>query len=577
MHFSRKLNKSPRKSPGFHRKHLIYKCVQYTSCPIPFLAIHPQRYKFLSQPASPSRVSIYQQFKVFKGYGSIIQIHRRDEAKCDVHYRSLNKQPLIKDMECASECFEYRPMPYEHGPNAVPKSSSPVVRFKGLQTAPAQNAPSHILRMLNDDCLFHAFRRMHLLDLVQVANVCRRFQQIAANVFLTRYPRGKFDLRDLRHSGDVTLSQMDDCLQAFGACIKSIDVTFELHEEILLGMVAEHCTHLEELEFNGASVTMETILALRPFVEQLTAVTLRTMTDDIALMFSARSRLQTLYIHSRVGSSTLPATLRLPQLRDVQLIGVLAAPAVFEAFIQRHGTIERLLITDRQLDRGLMHSIPRHLARLERLVLVGNCPEHTFFSNWERLKCLRQLVFDGRNYPVAGILQSLVDGDVPLEGFRLSSSRIDHPSIMAALCRLTTVSDVELTQNGGAANVTDGDLARLARSLAGLRSIRVTSPTLTLNGIRLLLKHADELRHAHFRIDFRHCVNYHTDARHCDFIGKSMCARGGKMSVTISGLSGDRAHVSGVSFVPFAEHQMCGVVANIRRFRLYFFATGQKV
>lgn len=385
-----------------------------------------------------------------------------------------------------------------------------------------------------------------MLDLMAVVNVCTRFRQIAVNVFQTRYPRGKFDLRDLRHNGDVMLTQMDDCLTAFGEYIKSIAVTFELHEELLLGMIAEHCTNLEELEFNGSNVSMETILALRPLMDKLKAVTLRCMNTEVALLFSAKSRLESLYVHCRDGTAVLPPNLRVANLEIIHLFGVRIQAEAFEAFFKRHPGLRILHISERVLDKSLLHSIPRYLQQVESVVLNGDFPADTSFSKWEELQNLRTLVLNGRNFPIGGILQSLVDGDVPLEQFRLLNASVDHPSIITALCQLRTLKDLEFTENANEANVTDADLIRMSRSFPDLEHVRVTSPMISLKGIRAMMKHADDLKWAYFRVDFKQCVNYHTDARDCDFIAKSMSAKNGaRISVTISGLSGERIHVSG--------------------------------
>lgn len=54
-----------------------------------------------------------------------------------------------------------------------------------------QDLPSHILNALNDYCLYEAFKRLHFLDLLNVAKVCVQFESQAkaalTNAIVTRW------------------------------------------------------------------------------------------------------------------------------------------------------------------------------------------------------------------------------------------------------------------------------------------------------------------------------------------------------------------------------------------------------
>lgn len=391
--------------------------------------------------------------------------------------------------------MQYRPKPHDGGPNKTPHNHSMV--FNGLLHSPNQQSPAHILAVLNDDCIYEVFKSFHLLDLCAVANVCTRFHDVATQIIRARYAKRMFDLRQLRHNGHITLDQMDDCLRLFGSVIRSIEVTFELHEDVILGMIAAHCTNLEELEFNGSNISTATITALRPVISQVKSLNLRCLDDRIKQLFSSTSQLRSLYVRDSFGLSTLP-NVKLPKLTELTLIGLKLQQTSFKNLIAHNRHITKLEISDGPIDDNLLHCIPQYLQKLEHLILNYDCPMDNSISKWDDLKCLRTLELNGKDFPISAIMQALVDGEIPLKRLKLTYSGADENDFMDYLCRMQSITDLEFTANS--TNLNDSQLIQIAQALNNLQQIRVNSMHVTINGIRQMLQYANRLKESIFRI-----------------------------------------------------------------------------
>lgn len=434
-------------------------------------------------------------------------------------------------------------MPYVGGPNIIPQNHS---FFKGLLYPSSEESPAHILNCLNDDCLYAILKSTHLLDLCAVASVCTRFHDAASLVFRSRYPKGRFDLRQLRYNGHVTLDQMDDCLRIFGANIKSIEVTFELHEDLILGMIAAHCNNLQELEFNGSNIATATIVAIRTLISQLQSLNLRCLDHRIGELFTSNSQLRSLYVRDNFGVSTLP-NVELPKLIELSLIGLNLKQPSFKVFITRNRNIRKLEITDGSIDDNLLQCIPRYLNKLEHLVLNVDCQLDNSISHWDCLKSLRVLELNGKYFPVAAIMRALVDGKIPLERLKLTYSGDDEADYMDYLCRLTSITDLEFAADF--THLNDCQLIRISQTLDNLKQIRVNSKNVTINGVRQMLRYANKLRESFFRLysgqQQRVCSNQMLNELDCDAIATVIEDRI-KMMISMCGTAGQRDYVSGI-------------------------------
>lgn len=117
-----------------------------------------------------------------------------------------------------------------------------------LLPAPKPQSPDNILNILCDDVLRLIFvdPRFDVMQLMEIANVCMRFQSIAGEIFTSKYT-GKIDLCDV--VGRHVLSpiwMVAEFIHAFGPLI----ATFNLGAtcpSIALQLVANGCPEIEEI------------------------------------------------------------------------------------------------------------------------------------------------------------------------------------------------------------------------------------------------------------------------------------------------------------------------------------------
>lgn len=203
-----------------------------------------------------------------------------------------------------------------------------------LLNPPDQDSPKHILNVLNDDCLFAIFEKLHFSTLITVANVCTRFNGIAKDTFSRKYKFRKINILDLEWNRQPTLSQVNRFLNEFGSSITSLSL-FERSltryigrkikdTDIMLKMINKYCKSINELEFNGLEVHEQKLYEIRGLLERLEI--LRVYDVKTASMFdiiSNCSKLKTLDLKfdisiKDVGHFILPNTIH-PFLVEVNL------------------------------------------------------------------------------------------------------------------------------------------------------------------------------------------------------------------------------------------------------------------
>lgn len=119
-----------------------------------------------------------------------------------------------------------------------------------------EDLSKNILEYLNDDCLRSVFRNIHrLVNFCAVANVCKRFNAIALEIFSLKIKQNTFDLNQFIVNGDVRLQQLEKFLAMFGASIHAAylnfnDVRIENTSKVnlVLKMINNYCKNLRSLD-----------------------------------------------------------------------------------------------------------------------------------------------------------------------------------------------------------------------------------------------------------------------------------------------------------------------------------------
>ena len=127
-----------------------------------------------------------------------------------------------------------------------------------------QDSPSHILNALNDHCLYEAFKRLHFRDLLNVANVCVRFQSQAKAAFSSKYKKLELDIRECDES------TMRKVLETFGSSIQSLQISLctedvEADEQLFRSIIDNCSSKLKDLKLYGFDIQFNSSNLRLPF------------------------------------------------------------------------------------------------------------------------------------------------------------------------------------------------------------------------------------------------------------------------------------------------------------------------
>lgn len=149
------------------------------------------------------------------------------------------------------------------------------------------------LNVLNDDCFHEIFNKLNFPGLFSVANVCTRFNQIAKQVFASKYRSRMINSTHLHLIR--FLIQVENVLSNFGSFIVSLEVDpeqildnntddetkYNLSNSILT-MIGAHCRNLNELIINFLRLDEQTLIRISSLLLRLKTLRLRTVTNGSA-------------------------------------------------------------------------------------------------------------------------------------------------------------------------------------------------------------------------------------------------------------------------------------------------------
>lgn len=133
----------------------------------------------------------------------------------------------IEDSKCEVKSYEAYKRELRQISATVLKLDSAI---GALWQPPEQDSSTHILNVLNDDCLREIFKKLHFSTLLSVINVCVRFNRVAKEEFSDKYKSKKIHIYDLAWNREPTKSQINDFLSEFGSSISSVSLM-----DLLLG------------------------------------------------------------------------------------------------------------------------------------------------------------------------------------------------------------------------------------------------------------------------------------------------------------------------------------------------------
>lgn len=326
--------------------------------------------------------------------------------------------------------------------------------FDVLFESPDEESPKNITNALNDDCLREIFKTLHLLDLSSIADVCMRFNEIATEVFASKYRNKKFGFDDLKRFGNrqvlqPTLTQIDDFLRNFGPSITRISGRYSVCStyglNIILGMINKYCNQLSDIEIDGDSLKYETLIEIIPLLGRLQKLNM--------------------YCHSNLEYDN-------GSFRSLKIL----------CFIGQHcANIQELKCS----------SISEFYD--EEMFWTGKIENHlNQLKNMKKLHLLANF-----NESILSLMEELSSRNIPIEDLKLKYARIDDDTVKC-ITQMKTISNLELCSLD---NLKDKHLIELAQNLPNLDQFGVSMYSLegvTMIGIINMLKHANQLSTLNF-------------------------------------------------------------------------------
>ncbi|KAG4071590.1 hypothetical protein HA402_011744 [Bradysia odoriphaga] len=313
---------------------------------------------------------------------------------------------------------------------------------------------------LTDECLLDIFQHLTIGSLYQMANVCKRFRQIAGQVFARRHQ--EFTLK-----GNWTNSLLRRALCKFGHVITSIDASEAyFREQMDTNAIAKYCpTKLEKLTLRHATIDCA---AFKPLFVRMKELVLDgcDFVGDKHNLFTDCKNLEFLYFDSNEESCEFVAQ-KYPKLSALS----------FDPNFSSFGTFFKLLALVPQITDLQIMTMPQDIyisyvvqivKNLERLAIepgmMSSTPEiqtKQVFLQLAKLKQLKKLSLNAGWETYAKLVKPLADafakGNVALDSLHLTDFKIDSKDIKA-ICNLKTLEDISLDTIG---NATSADLMSL--------------------------------------------------------------------------------------------------------------------
>lgn len=379
-----------------------------------------------------------------------------------------------------------------------------------LTTAPDQKSPDNIVNILPDDCLrtiFEAFAS-NIIELVDIANVCYRFNVVAKEIVKSKYTHC-----DFTNALNMPLWRKINLFRTFGHLIKSLCMG---RNDVGCGeVITKYCTSIKELECSFDETRtldeLETVM-LRLDVLKMNYLAdpenLDDLEDDLdnsydlydsddpirVMEFDVGERLKCLGISSNCMKIALPNP-NLSQLVELYLnsISLRMADRFFHA-------IPQLQVLKLGKDVSIDMNINAFLDLLPSVAEL-HIDETNFVQTIDnRYDCKRQhtllrtIKIWGSEFGSAEILEAIVGHKVPLENLTLNGCTRMAIKFLGLIGKIPTIKCLELDHFV----LEDNQIIQLVRETPNLTKLVIKTITVILSDIEKYMKNASQqLTHVH--------------------------------------------------------------------------------
>lgn len=250
-----------------------------------------------------------------------------------------------------------------------------------LVQLPAQDSPKNIVNALNDHCLCEIFRKTdHLADFDSIANVCKRFNQIAKLLFPSKFHSRWIGLDDLVFNDGtspferITLTQFEKFLSNFGSFIVFFKFrSFYLEEipnfeKLAFNMISTYCKNIRGLDVAITDVLNEIVDEIRPIFSKLTKLHIHfSGHEPVSDFISICTELEELEIEGWPRSFHMP-DVALPSLIKFKFRGVVLSEdfqPTLQRFLAKNLQIEEIEIFENLVNSEMIQFISDNMPNLK--------------------------------------------------------------------------------------------------------------------------------------------------------------------------------------------------------------------
>lgn len=367
---------------------------------------------------------------------------------------------------------------------------------------PEQGSNAHILVALNDDCLQEVFRRLELLDLTRIAEVCKRFNKEAKKTFERKYKHLK-----LEYGSDFSgqPEALEGMFGHFGSSIQTLSTEAYASESetFILQLINRYCNPtLKSLELRAFDLegNFEHIM---PMLSRLETLTLIECTCYFVNVLSNCTELQKLRLENctflEENRFLEQQFMRLEEVHLISNNGI--NEATLERFLDSSTTLLRLSIdeNERCSTSQVLRSIGENLTNLQELSFCQAIENQNNFQDnvqyLNRLTSLKSLKLDFNQQPVRPLMDALSSHQIPIEHIEIYNGQIDTTAIES----LSMLKQVKTLGINGSSGLTDEFLVELGKKLPELKVVHlkdlntIDNSRLTTIGLKKMVLHANKL------------------------------------------------------------------------------------
>lgn len=346
-------------------------------------------------------------------------------------------------------------------------------KHQPIFTSPEFDSELNINRILIDDCLYAIFRWLNIVDLSNVADVCRRFNQLAKDIFLLQHK--SLDCNDCIDWSSCCFDSdiVKKILQNFGSLTEAVTVNGvnieSGHVAKFLGMISQHC------DLNVKSLTLAQfvfndllLLQLEPLLPKL-----ENMTIENCVLDGETVRTNPLNKCTKLKSLRFISSASYWNNGSWHLVKVVFNQC-FGTIVHKFMSMKKLtmigrLWNDRSFEtiRFISEMIP-NLVELEFYYQISHLtPSSHLWQSLSNLNNLKVLKFSCLGLNVLPLVAALASKNIPIEHLMLYFGEIDDNGIE----NVSKLKNIKILMLSNIHGLSENQLVKLSEELPKLQEL----------------------------------------------------------------------------------------------------------